>query len=134
MYSCESWTLSVNMRKRIEAAEMWFIRRMLKIKWTEKKSNREVLEMAECERSLLNKIRKRKAKFMGHVMRRGGMENLVTTGKMLGKRTPGRQRLKMLDDTTAWMECGRNSDTIRQMYDRDVWRAKIANASRHGTG
>ena len=35
-YGSECWTISKNMAKRIEAAEMWFLRRMLRIQWVEK--------------------------------------------------------------------------------------------------
>ena len=35
-YGCECWTITGDIEKKIEAAEMWFIRRMLRISWTEK--------------------------------------------------------------------------------------------------
>jgi len=71
------------------------------------------------------------AKFKGHDMRREGMENLVTTGKIDGKRAPGRQRTKMRDDVSEWLGTGRNS--LKGMHGRDEWRARIANASLQGT-
>merc|ERR1712002_443702 len=94
MYSCETWTLTNKIRKQLEATEMWFLRRMMRIPLTDRKTNNEVLEMAEYTRAILSKIKKRKAKFMGHVMRRNGLENLITTGKFEGKRGRGRQRQK----------------------------------------
>ena len=42
-YGCECWTITSDIEKKIEAAEMWFIRRMLRISWTEKKPNVNVL-------------------------------------------------------------------------------------------
>ena len=72
---------------------MWFLRRIFKISWTEKKSNQEVLGMANKERSMLKTIRKRQMKFIGHVYRKGGMEHLSMTGKIEGKRSRGRQQL-----------------------------------------
>ena len=42
---------------------MWFLRRMLRIPWTDRKRNEEVLEMAEYRRDLMNRIEKRKARF-----------------------------------------------------------------------
>ena len=106
---------------------------MMKIPRTGRKTNEEVLEMAECTRSIINKTRKRKAKFMGHVMRRNGMENLITTGKLEGKRGRGRQRQKMMDDTTKWLGTGRNTQTIRNMYEKVEWRTMITDAEMHGT-
>ncbi len=45
------------------AAEMWFLRRMLKVPWTDKKSNSEILEQAGEVRMLMETIRKRQLEF-----------------------------------------------------------------------
>ena len=50
------------------AAEMWFLRRVMSISWTEHNSNEGVLRRAGTERILLNSIRKRQMEFSGHVM------------------------------------------------------------------
>ena len=55
-YGCEFWTITSDIEKKIEAAEMWFIRRMLRISWTEKKSNVNVLREGNVQRSLLKTI------------------------------------------------------------------------------
>ena len=55
-------------------------------------------------RSLVNEIRKRKATFFGNVMRKEEMEHLVTAGKIDGKQSRGRQREKMLDSMTSWLQ------------------------------
>ena len=46
LYGCETWTVSKTMEARLQAAEMWFYRRMLKASWVEKVSNAEVLYRA----------------------------------------------------------------------------------------
>ncbi|GFS19686.1 endonuclease-reverse transcriptase [Elysia marginata] len=71
---------------------MWFFRRMLRVPWTARKTNEEVLKETETTRSLMNRIRRHQAKSVGHIMRREGLENLVTTGRMEGKKSRGRQR------------------------------------------
>ena len=43
LYGCETWTLLKKDKKKLESTEMWFMRRMLKVKWTEKVTNDEVL-------------------------------------------------------------------------------------------
>ncbi|GFN98551.1 hypothetical protein PoB_002505700 [Plakobranchus ocellatus] len=48
--------------------------------------------------------RKRQATFLGHVMRRGKLEHLVTTGKFEGKRSRGRQREKIMDGLATCLE------------------------------
>ena len=90
---CETWSISAAMQKRLEATEMWFLRRMLKIPWTERISNERVLTIANVKRKLLQTIKKRKMSFLGHVMRRKRIENLLLTGKVEGKKARGRQRM-----------------------------------------
>ena len=133
MYACETWTLNTDVKRRLEATEMWFLRRMLRIPWTARKSNKEILQDARERRTLINKIRKRQAIFFGHVMRRENMEHLITTGKIQDKRSPGRQRTKMLDDLTAWLGGSRNTETIGMTRDRERWKTMVSNAYRLGT-
>jgi hypothetical protein len=132
MYGCETWTISKKVKQLIEAAEMWFMRRMLRIPWTDKKSNEKVLEEAETRRKLYSKIRKRQAKFFGHVMRQKKLEYIVTSGKIDGKRTRGRRREKMLDGLTGWMGADRPVEMLRWTDDRENWRTIITDAYRHG--
>ena len=86
-----------DIEKKKEAAEMWFIRRMLRISWTEKKPNVNVLREGNVQRSLVKTIRKRQMEFLGHVCRRRGLEFLSLTGKVEGKRDRGKQRITFLD-------------------------------------
>ena len=92
MYGSEAWTISQKMRSRLEAAEMWFYRRMDKIPWVDKVTNEEVLARIGVKRSLIKEIYRSQMNFFGHVMRQNGIERLVTTGKIEGKRARGRQR------------------------------------------
>ncbi|GFO26826.1 endonuclease-reverse transcriptase [Plakobranchus ocellatus] len=85
MYGCEAWTISKQIQNKLEATEMWFLRRMLQIPWTAKKTNERVLNEDNKRRSLVRTIRKRQATFLGHVMRRGKLtkgENNGWTGHM----------------------------------------------------
>ena len=50
LYGCESWTIKADMRRRLEATEMWFLRRMLRVPWTARRTNEEVLQMAGVSR------------------------------------------------------------------------------------
>ena len=134
LYGCEAWTINKQQERAIEATEMWFIRRMLRIPWTARKTNEEVLVEANCKRQLMTNIRKRQARFIGHTMRKKALENTVTTGKFDGKRGRGRQREKILDRLTTWLGTARTADTIAATQDRVKWRSMIAHASRQGTG
>ena len=68
-----------------------------KISWTVKRTNVEVMEEAGLTKSLLNRIRKQKATFVGHILGRKGLEQLVITGKMEGRRGRGMQREQMIE-------------------------------------
>ena len=50
---CECWTLTKYLERRLEAAEMWYIIRIMRISWTEKKSNEKIMEMAGYKRPFL---------------------------------------------------------------------------------
>ena len=70
---------------------------MLRISWTEKKTNVNVLREGNVQRSLLKTIRKRQMEFLGHVCRCRGLEFLSLTGKVESKRDRGKQRITFLD-------------------------------------
>ena len=57
-------SITSDIEKKIEAAEMWFIRRMLRISWAEKKTNVNVLREGNVQKSLLKTIRKRQMEFL----------------------------------------------------------------------
>ena len=71
LYGCEAWSMTKQTSTSIEAMEMWFLRRMLRVSWTEKRTNLEILNTASSTRKLLNNIKRRQAEFLGHVMRKG---------------------------------------------------------------
>ena len=135
-YGCECWTITSDIEKKIEAAEMWFIRRMLRISWKEKKPNVNVLREGNVQRSLLKTIRKRQMEFLGHVCRRRGLEFLSLTGKVEGKRDRGKQRITFLDSLCNSATGGQSKSlNFLKLSDyRDVWRGMAANVcSRSGT-
>ena len=88
------------MEARLQAAEMWFLRRIMKISWVDKISNDEVLLRANTTRQLVQTTITRQIRFDGHVIRKGKLEYLMLTGKIEGKRARGRQRLTFL----GWLE------------------------------
>ena len=128
LYGAESWTLSVGLVKRLEAIEMWLWRRMMKIPWTARLTNEEVLNMVGEKRQLVLTIRKRQFKFLGHTMRRNGMENLALTGMIEGKRGRGRPREKYLDGLVKTTN-GRVTtgvQLLRATRDRQEWKSMVA--------
>ena len=93
---------------------------MSKIKWTDKKSNEEILTDIEEERSLMNTIVTRKKKWIGHILRGNSLLRLIIEGQMKGRKTRGRPRTGMLDllkGTSSY------ANMKRLALDRDKWRS-----------
>ena len=44
MYGCESWTMKKPERRRIDAFELWFWRRLLRVPWIARRSNQSILK------------------------------------------------------------------------------------------
>ena len=127
-YGCEAWTMNKEMEKRIEAAEMWCYRRMMKISWTERVSNEQVLNRAGAKREIMRAIRRRQLRFLGHVMRRQQMESNCMTGRLDGRRGRGRPRMKLLDSLAKAVGGGTRPVELLQMTRRrDDWRSVVAN-------
>ncbi|KAG1654298.1 Kelch-like ECH-associated protein 1 [Nymphon striatum] len=129
MYGCETWTITPGLKGNIEAAEMWFLRRMFKISYRDRVSNIRVLERAKTTRELLNCIQKRQLTFLGHSIRRGKLECLALEGRLEGKRSRGRQRTKFLDIMANSFEASGVTITVPEMlhcaYDRDAWKGMV---------
>ena len=70
----------------------------------------------------MNRIRKRQATFLRHVMRREKLENLERNEKIGEKLRRGKQREKMVDGLTKWLKIRRVTDTLKATTDRDAWK------------
>ncbi|GFS04715.1 endonuclease-reverse transcriptase [Elysia marginata] len=133
MYGSEAWTITNKFKKKLDAIEMWFLRQMLRIPWTAKKTNERVLQEAQSKRSLLDKIRKRQATFFGHIMRQEKLENLIITGMMTGRRCRCKQRERLTDGMAKWLGMGSVVAMLQKTKMHQEWRRLIANAMEQGT-
>ena len=70
MYGCESWTVKKAERRRIDVFELWFWRRLLRVPWTARRSNKSVLKEISPEHSLEGLMLKLKLQYFGHLMQR----------------------------------------------------------------
>ena len=68
MYGCESWTVKKAERRRIDAFELWYWRRLLRVPWTARRSNQSILEEINPEYSLEGPMMKLKLQYFGHLM------------------------------------------------------------------
>ena len=103
---------------------MWSYRRMLRISWTEKITNKSILDELETRRELLAQIIKRKMSFFGHACRnnRCNPVNTCTLRMMSGKRR-GRPRMQYIDTIKKWTGAS-VEEKVRLTEDRTSWRER----------
>jgi hypothetical protein len=99
---------------------------MEKISWTDQVRNEEVLLRVSEQRNILHEIRKRKANWIGHILRRNCLQKEVIEGKIQGQkevtRRRGRRRKKLLDD----LEDRRGYSHLKEeALDRIKWRNRF---------
>ena len=70
MYRCESWTIKKAEHQIIDAFELWCWRRLLRVSWTSRRSNKSILKEISPEYSLEGLILKLKLQYFGHLMQR----------------------------------------------------------------
>ena len=68
MYGCESWTVKKAECQRIDAFELWCWRRLLRVPWTERRSNQSITKEISSEYSLEGLMVKLKLQYFGHLM------------------------------------------------------------------
>ena len=68
MYGCESWTIKKAKCQRIDASELWCWRRLLRVPWTERRSNQSILKEINPEYSLEGLRLNLKLQYFGHLM------------------------------------------------------------------
>ena len=105
MYGCESWTIKKTEQGRIDAFELWCWRRLLRVRWTARRSNQSILKESGPEYSLEVLTLKLKLPYFGHLMRRAAsFEKTLMLGKIEGGRRRGQQRMRWLDGITDSMD------------------------------
>ena len=89
VYGCESWTIKKVEHQRIDAFELWYRRRLLRVPWTARRSNQSILKTSPGI-SLEGLMLKLKLQYFGHFMRRvDSFEKTLMLGKIEGMRGRG---------------------------------------------
>jgi hypothetical protein len=126
LLGAETWTLRKVDQKYLESIEMWCWRRMEKISWTDRMRNEEVLHRVNEERNILHTIKRRKANWIGHILRRNCLLKHVPEGKLQGRiemtGRRGRRRKQLLD---ALKEMRRYWKLKEETLDRTLWRTRF---------
>jgi hypothetical protein len=105
---------------------MWCWRRMEKISWTDHVRYKKVLLRFKEQRNILHEITKRKAKWIGHILRMNCLLRQVTEVKIKGGREvtgkQGRRRRMLLDDL---QERKGYTHLKKEVLNRTMWRARF---------
>ena len=98
MYGCESWTVKKAECRRIDAFQLWFWKRLLRVPWTARRSNQSILKKINPGISLEGMMLKLKLQYFGHLMRRvDSLEKTLMLGGIGGRRKRGQQ-----DEMAGW--------------------------------
>ena len=133
MYGCDSWTTKKAELWRIDAFELWFWRRLLRVSWTSRRLSQSILKETNPEYSLEGLMLKLKLQYFGRLMwRADSLEKTLMLGKIEDRMRRGWQWKRWLYGTTNLMNMGL-SKLWEMVMDRETWRAAVYGVAKNWT-
>ena len=127
LYTCESWTLTAELQRRIQAMEMRCYRKILRISYKDHVTNEEVHATIQQaigpHEDLLTIVKRRKLQWYSHVSCSSGLAITTLQGTVKGGRRQGRQRKKLEDNIEEWtgLEFAQSQRAVENRKNGENW-------------
>ena len=132
LYACESWTLTAELKRRIQAMEMRCCHKILHISYKDHVTNEEfrakIQQAIGPHEDLLTIVKRHKLQWYGHVSRSSGLAKTILQGTVRGGRRQGGQRKRWEENIREWtcLEFGKSQ---RSVENGEKWRKLVAKSS-----